>query len=102
MKPLSLEETKLKEEMKERCLNKGQYVDENAKAKFDVLCHLEDFETQYWELKEKLKEITRLIRNIIDNDEEVDIYTLFDIQDIIKDKDDTKVQYEKYIKPYID
>ena len=50
MKPLTLEETKLKEEMKERCLAKGQYKDENAKAKFNMLCHLEDFENQYWEL----------------------------------------------------
>ena len=33
MKPLNLEETRLKEEMKSRCLNKGQYIDENAKAK---------------------------------------------------------------------
>lgn len=50
MKPLTLEETALKEEMKERCLVKGQYIDENAKAKFDMLCHLEDFEIQYWKL----------------------------------------------------
>lgn len=53
MKPLTLEETRLKEEMKERCLNKGQYVDENAKAKFDMLCHLEDFEIKYWELQQE-------------------------------------------------
>lgn len=51
MKPLTLEEIRLKEEMKERCLAKGQYIDENAKAKFDMLCHLEDFEVQYWELE---------------------------------------------------
>lgn len=53
MKPLTLEETRLKEEMKEGCLNKGQYIDENAKAKFDMLCHLEDFEVQYWELQQE-------------------------------------------------
>ena len=57
MKPLTLEETRLKEEMKERCLNKGQYVDENAKAKFYVLCHLEDFEVQYWELQQENKQL---------------------------------------------
>ena len=57
MKPLTLEETRLKEEMKERCLNKGQYVDENAKAKFYVLCHLEDFEVQYWELQQENKKL---------------------------------------------
>ena len=59
MKPLNLEEAILKEEMKYRCLNKGQYIDKNAKAKFDMICHLEDFETQYWELErenQKLKE----------------------------------------------
>ena len=50
MKPLTLEETRLKEEMKEKCLAKGQYIDEKAKEKFYMLCHLEDFEVQYWEL----------------------------------------------------
>ena len=57
MKPLTLEETRLKEQMKERCLAKGQYIDENAKAKFDMLCHLEDFEVQYWELQQENKEL---------------------------------------------
>ena len=55
MKPLNLKETALKEEMKERCLAKGQYIDENAKAKFEMLCHLEDFEVQYWELQQENK-----------------------------------------------
>lgn len=50
MKPLTLEETALKEEMKKRCLV------ENAKAKFDMLCHLEDFEIQYWELQNRIDE----------------------------------------------
>ena len=57
MKPLTLEETRLKEEMKSRCLAKGQYVDENAKKKFDMLCHLEDFEVQYWELQQENKHL---------------------------------------------
>ena len=57
MKPLTLEETRLKEEMKSRCLAKGQYVDENAKKKFDMLCHLEDFEIQYWELQQENKQL---------------------------------------------
>jgi hypothetical protein len=59
IKPLTIEETALKEEMKNRCLNKGQYIDEKAEDKFKMLCHLEDFEIQYWELKDnwnKLKE----------------------------------------------
>lgn len=57
MKPLNLKETRLKEEMKERCLAKGQYIDENAKAKFEMLCHLEDFEVQYWELQQENKQL---------------------------------------------
>ena len=69
MKPLNLEETRVKEEMKERCVNKGQYIDENAKAKFDMLCHLEDFEIQYWEL---LKENKILKQNAENNDKVVD------------------------------
>ena len=63
MKPLTLEETKLKEEMKERCLTKGQYIDENAKAKFDMLCHLEDFEVQYWELQQENKQLKSMLKN---------------------------------------
>ena len=61
MKPLTLEETRLKEEMKSRCLAKGQYVDENAKAKFDMLCHLEDFEVRYWELQKENKQLKKII-----------------------------------------
>ena len=57
MKPLTLEETALKEKMKERCLAKGQYIDEKAKDKFKMLCHLEDFEVQYWELQEENKQL---------------------------------------------
>lgn len=57
MKQLTLEETRLKEEMKQRCLSKGQYTDENAKAKFEMLCHLEDFEIQYWELQKENKQL---------------------------------------------
>ena len=66
MKPLTLEETKLKEEMKERCLAKGQYIDENAKAKFEMLCHLEDFEAQYWELQQKNQKYKEVIDKAIE------------------------------------
>ena len=69
MKPLNLKETALKEEMKERCLTKGQYIYENAKAKFEMLCHLEDFEVQYWKLQ-KENEILR--ENAENNDKVVD------------------------------
>ena len=57
MRVLSREEQALFDEMKERCLAKGQYKDEKAKDKFKMLCHLEDFMIQYWEL---LKENERL------------------------------------------
>ena len=53
MKPLTLEETRLKEEMKNNCLKVGKYKDEKAKDKFEMLCHLEDFEVQYWELQKE-------------------------------------------------
>ena len=66
MKPLTLEETRLKEQMKERCLAKGQYIDENAKAKFDMLCHLEDFEVQYWELQQENKKYKEVIDKALD------------------------------------
>ena len=66
MKPLTLEETRLKEEMKERCLNKGQYIDENAKAKFEMICHLEDFEVQYWELEQQCKKYKEAIDKLIE------------------------------------
>ena len=71
MKPLTLEETRLKEQMKERCLAKGQYIDENAKAKFDMLCHLEDFEVQYWELQQENKKYKEVIEKAIEKLEEV-------------------------------
>ena len=64
MKPLTLEETRLKEQMKERCLAKGQYIDENAKAKFDMLCHLEDFEIQYWELQQQNQKLKQVIDKV--------------------------------------
>lgn len=65
MKPLTLEETRLKEEMKARCLAKGQYIDEKAKDKFDMLCHLEDFEVQYWELQQENKQLKEKIKKVI-------------------------------------
>ena len=67
MKPLTLEETALKEEMKERCLAKGQYIDEKAKDKFKMLCHLEDFEVQYWELQQENKQLREKV-NKFNND----------------------------------
>ena len=57
MKTLSREEQALFDEMKERCLAKGQYKDEKAKDKFKMLCHLEDFEIQYGELIKENKQL---------------------------------------------
>lgn len=51
--------------------------------------------------KEKLKKITKRIREAIDNDEEFLLEVLFDIQDIIQDEEEQKLQYERYIKSYI-
>ena len=61
MKYLNEEEVKLLNEMKDRCLNGGQYKDENAKKKFDMLCHLEDFAIQYYNLQEVIKEAREYI-----------------------------------------
>ena len=69
MKPLTLEETRLKEEMKNNCLKVGKYKDEKAKDKFEMLCHLEGFEVQYWELQQENK---ILKENAENNDKVVD------------------------------
>ena len=73
MKPLTLEEIALKEEMKERCLAKGQYKDEKAKDKFKMLCHLEDFMIQYWELLKQQKEFIKYMNDIIEDLETEDV-----------------------------
>lgn len=52
--------------MKERCLAKGQYIDEKAKDKFKMLCHLEDFEIQYWELEQRYKKQKEVINKTIE------------------------------------
>ena len=38
---------------------------------------------------------------IIEKDEEVDIYNLFDIKDIIDDEEDNENNFKRYIEPYI-
>lgn len=65
MKYLNDEEVKLLNEMKDRCLNGGQYKDENAKKKFNMLCHLEDFAVQYYNLQEVIKEAREVINKMI-------------------------------------
>ena len=65
MKYLNDEEVKLLNEMKDRCLNGGQYKDGNAKKKFNMLCHLEDFAVQYYNLQEVIKEAREYIKKHI-------------------------------------
>ena len=72
MKELSLVEISLLEEMKSNCLKKGQYIDEKAKDKFNMLCHLEDFGIAYYELLDVIKEV----REYIEND--VEVYYVLD------------------------
>lgn len=61
MKELTLNEISLLEEMKSNCLKKGQYIDEKAKDKFNMLCHLEDFGIAYYELLDVIKEVREFI-----------------------------------------
>ena len=63
IKPLTLEETELKEEMKLNCLKREQYVDEKAEDKFKMLCHLEDFEIQYFDLQERIDRAVEYIKH---------------------------------------
>lgn len=100
MKQLTLEETRLKEEMKQRCLSKGQYTDENAKAKFEMLCHLEDFEIQYWELQEENKQLNGAVQtydillkaNVEENKQLKENWN--NLREVIRKKQD----YYRYVK----
>ena len=89
MKELTLDEISLLEEMKSNCLKKGQYIDEKAKDKFNMLCHLEDFGIAYYELLDVIKEVReRLMKaNIYRNydDEEDDThYTDLNIEEVLE------------------
>ena len=64
MKELTLDEISLLEEMKSSCLKKGQYIDDKAKDKFKMLCHLEDFSIAYYELLDVIKEVREYINKI--------------------------------------
>ncbi len=62
MKPLTLEETRLKEEMKHNCFwDNIHYKNPEAEKAFNLICHLEDFEVQYWELQEENKQLKKVI-----------------------------------------
>ena len=71
MKELTLDEIALLEEMKSNCLKKGQYIDDKAKDKFKILCHLEDFSIAYYELLDSIKEV----REYIEENQEEHKYT---------------------------
>ena len=64
MKELTLDEISLLEEMKSNCLKKGQYIDDKAKDKFNMLCHLEDFGIAYYELLDVIKEVREYINSL--------------------------------------
>ena len=64
VKDLTLNEISLLEEMKSNCLKKGQYIDDKAKDKFKMLCHLEDFSIAYYELLDSIKEVREYINKI--------------------------------------
>lgn len=97
MKPLTLEETKLKEEMKQRCLIKGQYADKNAKNKFKMLCHLEDFEIQYWELLTENKQLKERINYLErSNNRREDIIS--EQKQEINDSEDNWNKLKEYVK----
>lgn len=66
MKELTLNEIALLEEMKSNCLKKGQYIDDKAKDKFKMLCHLEDFSIAYYELLDVIKEVREYLNNHIE------------------------------------
>ena len=57
MKPLTLEETGLKEELKRQYYEKEKLGIKNSRENFEMLCHLEDFEIQYWELLKENKQL---------------------------------------------
>lgn len=56
MKPLSLVETSIKEELKSAYNPKESSIKGTDKY-FDTVCHLEDFEVQIWNIKELLEEV---------------------------------------------
>lgn len=81
VKPLTLKELELKEEMKSRCLTKGQYIDEKAKDKFYMLCHLEEYEVQYYDLLNVIEELRSWLEEMLDN--EKDIFSVVRVKDVL-------------------
>lgn len=86
IKEWTIRECELLNEMKDRCLNGGKYIDENAKEKFDMLCHLEDFSIQYYNLIEVIDKALHRIQ-LLQMDGEV---TIKDLGLIVRDLRGTK------------
>lgn len=55
----TIKESELLNEMKDRCLNGGQYKDEKAKEKFKMICHLEDYCVQYYQLLDYINQLEK-------------------------------------------
>ena len=89
IKEWTIRECELLDEMKDRCLNGGKYIDENAKEKFDMLCHLEDFSIQYYNLIEVIDKAIELIENVYNSLENVERPIIFyeKILEILKGSD---------------
>lgn len=82
---MSNEELNLLNEMKENCLKKGQYIDEKAKDKFNMLCHCEDFIIENYEQKQEIKRLNKEkenLTNIVANK----IIKDYDIETPLKDE----------------
>ncbi len=73
VRALSREEQALFDEMKQRCLTGGRYADKNAKNKFKLLCHLEDFMIQYWELLKSVNKAKECINNFLCSEDYINI-----------------------------
>lgn len=68
MKPLTLEETRLKEEIKHECFwDNIHYKNPEAKKTFNLICHLEDFEVQYWKLQQENKQLKDGLKNVLEH-----------------------------------
>ena len=61
---MSNEELDLLNEMKENCLKKGQYIDEKAKDKFNMLCHCEDFIIENYEQSKEIERLNNIINEL--------------------------------------
>ena len=92
MKPLTLEETRLKEEVKHDCFwDNIHYKNPEAEKVFKLICHLEDFEVQYWELQKENKQI----KEKLDKYENPDDMTLMYMWCTEKVKDENKKLQER-------